>query len=49
MTSHTVLAACNCVGHAGTCYAVLKMLRWDFDVERVDVRLGHNVQYTGQC
>ncbi len=46
---HTVLAVSNCVGHDGTCYAVLKMLRWNFDVERVDVRLGHNVQYTGQC
>ncbi len=23
------------------------MLRWDFDVERVDVILGHNVGYTG--
>ncbi len=23
------------------------MLKWNFDVERVDVILGHNVQYTG--
>ncbi len=23
------------------------MLRWNFDVEQVDVRLGHNIEYTG--
>ncbi len=23
------------------------MLRWNFDVERVDLILGHNVEYTG--
>ncbi len=25
------------------------MLRWDFDMEHVDVMLGHNVEYIGQC
>ncbi len=23
------------------------MLRWNFDVERIDLVLGHNVEYTG--
>ena len=24
------------------------MLRWNFDVEHIDVLLGHNVEYTGE-
>ncbi len=43
----TVLAVSKFFEHDVTSYAVLNVLKWNFDVERVDVILGHNVEYTG--
>ena len=41
------LPVSNCMGMTAPPTLYWNMLKWNFDVERVDVRLGRNVQYTG--